>query len=86
MREKNIRLTADASSLIDALASIEKFAQVSFEVRDRFLSLGDSCAQTRCIDMGNGSAGAFEVRVILEPSNGLADLLSACLAGDFNGL
>lgn len=79
-------LSADTSALCDCLALLEHFLELSLEVRKRFLGLGDALAQTRSVNVGDGTAAACEVRVFLEPSDGLRELLAACLAGDFDGL
>ena len=86
MREPTVNLCADTSGLLTAIQSLKHFVDISLEVRNRFLDLGDSLAQVRSVDMGDSPTGAREIRVFLEPSDGLADLLSACLAGDFHGL
>lgn len=86
MREQHVNLTADTTGILGAIASLEHFAKTSLEVRQRLLDLGDALVQARTIDMGDSPAGAREIRVLFEPSDGLAQLLSACLAGDFHGL
>ena len=79
-------LYVDATVLNDYLASLEHFLDLSLEVRKRFLGLGNALAQARCVDVGDGPTTASEVRVLLGPSDGLRELLVACVAGDFDGL
>ncbi|GEM_PF-6762786 len=86
MREHHVHLTTDTSSILSAIASLEHFSQFSLEVGQRLLDLGDALVQTRSIDMGYGSTGTREIRILFEPSDGLAQLLSACLAGELEGL
>ena len=86
MSEHYVNLTADTANLLEAIASLEHFSKISREVRQRFLDLGDALVQVRSVDMGDSPTGTREIRVLLEPSEGLAQLLSACLAGDFHGL
>lgn len=85
-REQTVSLSVDASSLLATLDSLKHFAEVSLEVRQRLLSLGDSISQTRSIDLGSNATGAFDIRILFEPSDRLTELLAACLAGDFNGM
>ncbi len=86
MREQYVNLTADTSDLLRAIESLKQFANISTEVRQRLLDLRDSLVEVRAVDMGDGPTGTREIRVLLEPSKGLSDLLSACLAGDFHEL
>lgn len=79
-------ISADASSLLAAIESLEHFSKISSEVSNRFLSLGDSLAQIRSIEVSNSPTGARDIRISLELSDGLTALLSACLAGEFNSV
>ncbi|MBV2180916.1 MAG: hypothetical protein KUL86_06725 [Castellaniella sp.] len=80
-----LSVTVDSEPLMSCMASLKQFLDVSLEVRHRFLSLGDALTQARSLNLDDGSAvRAGEFRIVLKPSDGLTQLLSACLAGDFD--
>lgn len=79
-----IRLIADTEPFDSCLASLKHFLDISLEVRERLIGLGNSLAKTRSINVVDGATSTCEVRVFLEPSDGLAQILAACLAGDID--
>lgn len=86
-RALNLTVHVESEALWADVALLAEFAQRSAQVRQRLLDLGDFAAHLRCVEFETGAAlGAGHVRVRLELANGLAELVSAIRAGDFDGL
>jgi hypothetical protein len=77
----------DASQIEADLVLLAEAAELSSEVRQRALDLGDLPAQIRCVNVHNAAAfPASELWIRLEFADGLAQLVAAVRAGDFNRL
>lgn len=87
MRSMSLVLVADTQQLQADLALLAQAAELSSEVRQRLLDLGDLSSQVRCVDVHSSVAPlAGELRVRLELGDGLAELLAAVRAGYFDAL
>lgn len=85
MAETTITLRCDTRQLHADLDLLAKFAKRSLEVQKRLFDLGDFRAHVRCVDADPAFApGAGQLGIRLEFSNGLADLVSAVRAGQFD--
>ena len=80
-------LRVDAAQMEADLALLAQAADLSGEVRQRLVNLGDLAAQVRCVNLDSAlAAPAGEVWVRLEFADGLSQLVAAVRAGDFNRL
>jgi hypothetical protein len=80
-------LRVDAAQMEADLALLAEAAHLSGEVRQRLIDLGDLAAQVRCVNLDGALATPTgEVWVRLEFADGLAQLVAAVRAGDFNHL
>ena len=80
-----LHIGLDADQLCADLALLAKAAERSERLFERVLDLGDLAAQFRCVQVESGLAvPAGELRFVLECTDGLAALLSAVRAGDFD--
>ena len=85
MAQATITLRCDTRQITADLVLLAEFAQRSPEVHQRLLGLGDFCAHMRCVDADSAFApGAGQLGIRLEFANGLADLVSAVRAGQFD--
>ena len=75
----------DTGQVAADLALLAQAGERSPEVRQALFDLGDLSAQFRCVQVEGGPAvSAGELRFVLECTDGLAALLSAVRAGDFD--
>lgn len=82
-----VAVVVDTVELQADLGLLAQAAELSGEVRQLLLDAGDLAAQVRCVNINPAfAASAGELRVRLEFSDGLAQLVAAVRAGDFNGL
>jgi hypothetical protein len=82
-----ITLRCDTRQIQDDCALLSEFAKRSLKLQQRLLDLGDFRAHVRCVDADPAFApGAGQFGIRLEFSNGLAELVAAVRAGDFDGL
>lgn len=80
-----IRLSLDTKRFESDLSLIAEAAERSAELRELLLDLGDLSAHVRCVQVEAGVAvPAGEVVLRLECADGLAALLSAVRAGEFD--
>lgn len=85
MPDATITLRCDTRQLYADLELLAEFAKRSLEVQKRLLGFGDLRAHMRCVDADPAFApGAGQLGVRLEFSNGLAELVSAVRAGQFD--
>jgi hypothetical protein len=85
-RGMQLVLRIDAEALRQDLQLLAQAAERSIEVRERLLELGDLAAQFGCVHTDDGAAAAGELRIRLEPTDGLRALLTAVRTGDVDGL
>lgn len=82
MKNKSLALHADSKPLTAALNLLAEVAQSSGEVVQRFLNSLDSTAQLVRVDVDAFSAaGAWNGRIVFQPSDLLVEFLSAARAG-----
>lgn len=80
-----IHLHIDTSQAMADLQLLAEVAECSSQLRQRLLDLGNLGAHLVCVDADGALAlGANEFRVRLEFANGLAELVSAVRAGQFD--
>lgn len=85
MPHATIALRIDTSQVQADLQLLSEAAQRSLELRQRLLGLGDLGAHLVCVDADRSFAlGADQLGIRLELSNGLAELVSAMRAGQFD--
>jgi len=85
MPEATITLRCDTRQITADLVLLAEAFDRSPQVRERLLGFGDLCAHMRCVDADPAFApGAGQLGIRLEFANGLADLVSAVQAGQFD--
>ena len=85
MTHCTIDVRLDTRKIQDDISLLSKAAQASLQVRQRFLDLGDLGSHLVCVDADRAfSPWAGELGIRLEFANGLADLVSAVRAGQFD--
>ena len=85
MAEATITLCCDTRQLYADLELLAEFSKRSLEVHQRLLGFGDFRAQLRCVPAELDFApGAGQLGVRLEFADGLADLVAAVRAGQFD--
>jgi len=85
MPDATLTVRCDTRQLLADIELLAEFSERSLEVQKRLLDLGDFCAHMRCVDADPAFApGAGQLGIRLEFSNGLADLVSAVRAGQFD--
>jgi len=83
-----IRIACDASALAPVLADLkallEPSPQPGSQLRELVLDLLDDPEQLVRFDIDRSAASAGELRVALQPSNRLLDLVAALRAGNWD--
>ena len=80
-----ISIRVDTARVLADLALLSEAAQRSLQLRQRLLDLGELASHLVCVDVDHAFAlGASELGIRLEFSNGLAALVSAARAGQFD--
>lgn len=80
------RISCDAAP-VDAflVALLEHLSDVPLEVGGRFVRRFEALAEPFGLDMDRSTAtGAWDVRVVLQPSEALLELVRALRAGEFD--
>lgn len=81
-----VSIGMDTDGFVADMALLADAGKRSQCVRERLFGLGDLSAHIRCVQVDDGAAAsAVRLRFRLEAANGLADLVSAVRAGDFDG-
>lgn len=85
MAQATITLRCDTRQITADFVLLAESFDRSPEVAKRLLDFGDLCAHIRCVDADPAFAtGAGQLGVRLEFSDGLADLVSAVRASQFD--
>jgi hypothetical protein len=81
----SIRLMLDSTQAQADLDLLAQAAERSAELRQLLIDFGDLSAQLRCVQVEDAAAvSAGELRLRLECADGLAALLAAVRAGEFD--
>lgn len=82
-----LRVEADCDQLRSDLVAIAQSAELARELRELLFQGGDLPSQFRCVDVDLGAAGrAGQLRIRLEPTDRLAQLVAAARTGQIDGL
>jgi hypothetical protein len=77
--------SADVIALFDAL--LEQLADVSLELRERFIGRFNALPELFCLDVDDNAAlRAGTIRIGLKPSDALVELVAALRAGERDAL
>lgn len=80
-----LRLSLDSDQFQADCALLAQTAERSQRLLERLLGFGDLSSQVRCVQVeGPAAAGALHARFRLELADGLADLVRAVRAGEFD--
>lgn len=72
--------------LLRDLSALAQAAELFPQVRQAIVDLGDLATHVRCVHVDDLAASADQLRVQLELSDALAQLVAAARAGDVDGL
>lgn len=88
MATVQLSIETDASPLQATLGELlEQAADLPLEIRNGLVRRFESIAQTFRVDLDNSAAaGAGNLRVVLQPSDALLELVGALRAGQFDFL
>jgi hypothetical protein len=80
-----VRLSMDNKQFAADCALLVQMAARSAEVRERLVGLGDLSEHMQCVEVDAGAAAVKgEVRLRIDFSGGLASLVAAARAGEFD--